>query len=379
MRDYEVHFNTAATRLYGLHIIQVLKMELLASKSDLAADDPWRNQVELTFNEQRLITRDDKAKYSVRSTSDSQADTYRKAERILASQGVPITQERLEREVDKLNFTKKSLDALAGGDDTFFVILDDRDDVWPTEVKLYDCGVPQVVPSENLLKIAPYFYFDDQHWQQTYKNDWLSKALREVHLEREMDLTLAVYLLHLRRIHSKFFENLGDKEENEMLLDTKFYVRKLKNEVFYCPHAISFEIIIKAEVDKASTYEGHMCDKFNLIMSNSLADDLEMDEDAQGILLVHDKLEQDEENAILAKYPKGRVKLVGALWFYLSIYFNMMLPVELFEPKAQRESRNQEQQLKGLEEGEIPTDSTSTLIRRLLQACLRDFTDREAS
>jgi len=55
---------------------------------------------------------------------------------------IPITKESLEMEVTKLNFTKKSLDALAGGDDTFFVILDDRDDVWPTEVKLFDCGVP---------------------------------------------------------------------------------------------------------------------------------------------------------------------------------------------------------------------------------------------
>jgi len=48
----------------------------------------------------------------------------------------------LEREITRLNFTRKSLDTLAGGDDTFFVILDDREDVWPTEVKLYDCGVP---------------------------------------------------------------------------------------------------------------------------------------------------------------------------------------------------------------------------------------------
>ena len=50
-------------------------MELLASKSELAEDDTWRNQVELTFNEQRLITRDDKAKYSVRSTTHAVVST----------------------------------------------------------------------------------------------------------------------------------------------------------------------------------------------------------------------------------------------------------------------------------------------------------------
>ena len=97
----------------------------------------------LTFNEKRLITRDDKAKYSVRnSNKEADVETKRNAENILASRGIPATPENLKREIDKLNFTRKSLDALAGGDDTFFVILDDRDDVWPTSVKLFDSGVP---------------------------------------------------------------------------------------------------------------------------------------------------------------------------------------------------------------------------------------------
>ena len=38
----------------------------------------------------------------------------------------------------------------------------------------------------------------------------------------------------------------------------------------------------------------------------------------------------------MAKFPPGSVRLVGALWFYLSAYFNMQLPVEHFEPSAQR-------------------------------------------
>ena len=56
--------------------------------------------------------------------------------------------------------------------------------------------------------------------------------MREVHLERELDFTLVVYLRHLRKVHSKFFANSVDVPEQ--LLDTKFYVRKLKNEVFSC-------------------------------------------------------------------------------------------------------------------------------------------------
>lgn len=120
------------------------------------------NQLELTFNDKRLITRDDKAKYKVATgAQDKQTELHRQAERNLISKGQPVTKELIERELDKLNFTRKSLDALAGGDDTFFVILDDREDVWLTEVKLFDSVVPQTVPSDNLLRIPAYFYWDD--------------------------------------------------------------------------------------------------------------------------------------------------------------------------------------------------------------------------
>ena len=48
-----------------------------------------------------------------------------------------------------MNYTRKTLDDLAGGDDKIFVVIDDRDDVW-----LKDTGQPL----ENLLKIPAYYY-----------------------------------------------------------------------------------------------------------------------------------------------------------------------------------------------------------------------------
>ena len=83
MEDYEVHFNTAATRLYGLRIIDVLKTELMNKYKD--ADAAFISQIELTFNDQRLITRDDKAKYATKRNSDLKGEVYRQAEKILAS------------------------------------------------------------------------------------------------------------------------------------------------------------------------------------------------------------------------------------------------------------------------------------------------------
>lgn len=54
----------------------------------------------------------------------------------------------------KMNYTRKTLDDLAGGDDKIFVVIDDRDDVW-----LKDTGQPL----ENILKIPAYYYTKETH------------------------------------------------------------------------------------------------------------------------------------------------------------------------------------------------------------------------
>ena len=71
--------------------------------------------------------------------SEAELENLRRAERIVLNQtnGVVTAnfQQAIENEFLKLNFCRKTLDALAGGDDTLFVILDDRSDVWQTEKK----------------------------------------------------------------------------------------------------------------------------------------------------------------------------------------------------------------------------------------------------
>jgi hypothetical protein len=59
----------------------------------------------------------------------------RQAERnIIASQGLRgVTSQAIDREMWKMNYTRKTLDDLAGGDDKIFVVIDDRDDVWLKE------------------------------------------------------------------------------------------------------------------------------------------------------------------------------------------------------------------------------------------------------
>jgi len=94
------------------------------------------------LNKNRLITRDDKHRFSEASNfarTEAEIENLRRAERIVLSQSNGIVTNDIQKAIDneflKLNFCRKTLDALAGGDDTLFVILDDRSDVWQTEKK----------------------------------------------------------------------------------------------------------------------------------------------------------------------------------------------------------------------------------------------------
>lgn len=101
-----------------------------------------------------------------------------------------------------------------------------------------------------------------------YSKDWLAKAIRDVHLKLELDITLIIFLRHLHKVHKKFFmsatEDVVDNESQ--FLDTKFYVSKLKNEVFACPEILSFEQILNASAGETldNSVYGQLCDRFNL-------------------------------------------------------------------------------------------------------------------
>ena len=110
-----------------------------------------------------------------------------------------------------MNFIRKSLDALAGGDDKIYVIIDDREDVWSQ-----DNG--QV--SANLLKIPPYLYYDNQR-EDLAKLTWFELQLRKCSQAFDLDITLLVYLKHLQKIHKLYFNSSQASDYN---LDVKFFI-----------------------------------------------------------------------------------------------------------------------------------------------------------
>ena len=108
----------------------------------------------------------------------------REAERSISNNGAMITQASLERALLRTNYTKKTLDALAGGDDTIFVIIDDRDDVWEVESKTerHPDGTPLRMISDNLIMIPPYFYIKEPHNSKFIDTEklWFKKNIMEV-------------------------------------------------------------------------------------------------------------------------------------------------------------------------------------------------------
>ena len=136
---------------------------------------------ELTFTANRLITRDDKARFAAGGGDQS---ALREAERSISNNGAMITQASLERALLRTNYTKKTLDALAGGDDTIFVIIDDRDDVWEVESKTerQPDGTPMRMISDNLIMIPPYFYTKEPHNSKFIDTEklWFKKNIIEV-------------------------------------------------------------------------------------------------------------------------------------------------------------------------------------------------------
>lgn len=94
MIKYDIHFYTAATRRYGEFILEILKHELNRSHhpedQSIAPDEKLKKgkQIDVSLSRNRLITRDDKHRFSEGveiSKSEAELENYRRAERIVLS------------------------------------------------------------------------------------------------------------------------------------------------------------------------------------------------------------------------------------------------------------------------------------------------------
>jgi hypothetical protein len=133
--------------------------------------------------------------------------------------------------------------------------------------------------------------------------------------------------VHLHRIHDRFYENFTEKPE--FLKDTKFYIRKLKSEMFDNSMMVSFELLIPDESAIEQSFEGKKCAALNLIRVPNLIEATGANPDVIPILLIPDDISNKALEKLRQKYPPS-TKLLSCFWFYFSIYFSLQLPTEPF-------------------------------------------------
>lgn len=162
-----------------------------------------------------------------------------------------------------LNYCTKKLSALAG-DDTIFVVLDDRRDVWTNERTKR--------PIDNLIQIQPYFYHDESKNPMFTDVSWSGKLVREIAQQFDFDLCLPIHVLKLKKIHEMFFDNYSTKPDE--LKDTKFCLKKIKRETFSLEvvrKQVSFEKLCPG-VDMTGKNEAQLCDYFGLARTDKFSD-----------------------------------------------------------------------------------------------------------
>jgi len=196
MPHFQIFFYTAGIRNYGKLIMEVIKHHCLDSEN---IPDNLRPVIEQTFRPERLIARDDNERY------------VSQLERVMNSNNLQNNMGGGDATL-KLNIFK-SLKALAGDNDSIFVILDDRDDVW-----MNDLGqLPQ-----NLLKIPPYFFHDTPG--VTSRLQSFAKLFFDLNKYCDLDMALVTFKEYLLQVHSNFYRNFDKKKGNKQLTDIKYYL-----------------------------------------------------------------------------------------------------------------------------------------------------------
>lgn len=152
--------------------------------------------IEKTFRADRLIARDDGSRFDVQGANNGRPGPTAGGDSTLQMHNV-----------------FKSLKALAGHNDSIFVILDDREDVWVNE--------RHELPL-NLLRVPPYFYHEMPHI--TNRFSFVQKIVIKICQQYDLDISLMCHLDFLYKIVEDFYSDFEAKKGNKQQTDIKFHI-----------------------------------------------------------------------------------------------------------------------------------------------------------
>ncbi|CAI2362198.1 unnamed protein product [Moneuplotes crassus] len=224
--------------------------------------------------------------------------------------------------------TYKTLRQLSPTDHSFFLILDDRADVWPGA-------------ADNLLRIAPYVYFP------THEADFMLKSLPRyyrLYIKEDVDPFLLYYGRLLKEMHCKYFE-VYDKEGKSDNLDIRNIRASVTKDLFKGIHCayLSFFPTQTAE-QMPHSYEWTSSSERGMINTH------EYQSGATNVVVTNS---WDLDDSVFDQAKTDQCPIVPAFWLHMSILLNTVLPLDIYnlgehfklsEPEQDKSSDKQEQE-----------------------------------
>ena len=200
----------------------------------------------------------------------------------------------------------KTLRQLSPTDESFYIILDDRRDVWSESIA-------------NLLQVYPYVYFpgNDQLMLRAYPKFFKN------FLEEDIDPSLLHYGAYLKKIHDKYFE-IYDQKGQWQELDLRIIHKECREKLFHGLKCAYVQFFNSKTDNQKESYEWTQSER------RGMQNMLEYKSGETNLVITFDR---ELKDPILKQAKEDGCKIVTGTWMHMSIHLNTVLPFEIFEPK----------------------------------------------
>lgn len=202
----------------------------------------------------------------------------------------------------------KTLRQLSPSDQSFYMILDDRPDVWPES-------------KENLLQVYPYVYFPSQKEEQYL---WMYPDYYKWFTQSDDDPFLLYYADYLKRLHDEYYKEIEEqKDENE--IDVRKIHSRLYSSLF---KDIRWVYVNLARSDK--NYDQTLTYEWKNTEQRGMTNMPEYKSGVTNLVVTTDRI---KPSSVIDQALKDNCRIVSVLWIHLSMHLNTLLPYDLFTPK----------------------------------------------
>jgi RNA polymerase II C-terminal domain phosphatase-like 3/4 len=213
----------------------------------------------------------------------------------------------------------KTLRQISPSDDSFYVILDDREDVWSESKR-------------NLWKVYPYIYFPsmNEEFALTRYPEYFKTFTRE-----DIDPFLLFYGQFLQEVHHEYYKWVDEHKETDGEIDVRDILDKKQSSIFEGINWVYTDVFPENVKHPQFTYEW---------VESSLRGMNNMEEYKSGETnLVITGLRM-KENEVIEKALADNVPIVSIIWVQMSINFRRRLPYDLFKSRSMNRSSDSSNQ-----------------------------------